>query len=269
MMILRRISLIAALLVMSLFVHSGASAFLNDFEAQPLGTSAEDIPLVGATMGSPFIPYDWTVQDAGTDYVLLQDHILKGNACNAALEIEMEAPITAVNFLFGADASVLTVKVDGWNGTPGPGTLVFSNDYTGTDMGSPSGKREGTVSITSLPIDWLIIYSPGGCLAIDNLDLPGIGPLLLPGPDLIPIPDTARGGCINEDTPVYWAPRLDARTDTVLTAGKTVWAIGPDVSGEFFKIAFAGHYLWVPSNVIGPNMDSLWQGAPLPMEPVD
>lgn len=261
----RRVLLVLALLTVTLITQPPpAAAFMTNFEAQALGTTAEAIPLIGATMGSPFNPHDWTVQDAGSDYVLLQSHILKGNACDAALVIEMDAPVTSVDFLFGADPAVATVKVDGWDGVPGPGTQVFSNSYSGANMGSPAGILEGVVSIASAPIDYLVIYAPGGCLAIDNLDLPGIGPLLPPGPDLIPIPDFASGGRIETDTPVYWAPRADAVTDTVLSAGTTVWAIGPDETGAWFKIAYAGHYLWVPRSSIGSNTDDVWQGAPLP-----
>lgn len=91
---------------------------------------------------------------------------------------------------------------------------------------------------------------------------------LVPGCDvLIEIPSTAVGATITEDTPVYWKP--DEMSDETFAAGLNVRALGVDESGMYTKVLFACGYYWVPSSVIGPNYDDVWQGAPLPTDMVE
>ncbi|MBI5960452.1 MAG: hypothetical protein HY866_17050 [Chloroflexi bacterium] len=272
------VSTAALALIGLLFALPGvALAVSTSFEDVPVGTAASDISLSGVEFIESLAPGSWVVEDSPGTYTLLSGHILSNyhGGCGSTLSMRFDELQSEINFMYVSDRSrtpgtpdVVLYLFTGGNPTPGIGTRVYTGDFYGTDLGS--GLWEGAVRLR-IEYDFVVLFSPSGCLAIDDLKTSGIWPLdpHAPGPDMIPIPDTARGGCITEDTPVYWAPRLDAPTNIVLTAGKTVWALGPDASGEFFKIAFAGHYLWVPSIAIGPNLDSLWQGAPLPMEPVD
>jgi hypothetical protein len=167
----RRALVLALVVVVLVAVLSGAGiagAFFANFEMVALGTTSESIALDGATLASGFRPGDWTIQDAGGDYGLLSGHILKGNVCDAALTIHFDETASDIEFLYGADPSVAVVKVDGWLGTPGPGTLVFSQSHYGANYGSPVGMREGAVSILGSSFDYIVIYAPGGCLAIDD-----------------------------------------------------------------------------------------------------
>lgn len=85
----------------------------------------------------------------------------------------------------------------------------------------------------------------------------------VPGCDaLITIPADAVGAKITADTLAMWKP--GQTTNTLLTAGTSVRALGLDASGMYTKILFACDFLWVPRNTIGPNPESPWYGAPLP-----
>ncbi|NDJ75335.1 MAG: hypothetical protein GYB65_03670 [Chloroflexi bacterium] len=86
------------------------------------------------------------------------------------------------------------------------------------------------------------------------------------GEDMVPIPSYAVGGQINYTADVYWGPSEAQITKplVVLEPGTTVWVLGPDETGEYYRILFAGDYLWVKSGTLGPNFDEVWQGTPLP-----
>lgn len=85
----------------------------------------------------------------------------------------------------------------------------------------------------------------------------------VPGCDVtIAIPNTAVGATITADTPVYWTPG-EAAIET-FPAGLNVRALGVDASGAYTKVLYVCGFYWVPTNVIGPNYDEVWNGAPLP-----
>jgi hypothetical protein len=205
----------------------------------------------------------WVVQENTGDYVLLSGHILQETgACYNALYMRFDEIQHGIELAYGIDPSVLVLKLDGWIGVPGPGTLVFSESLYGTWLGSPVGMREGIASVHT-DFDYIVMYSPGGCAAIDDLFVEESGGVMLP------IPATARGGLIIKPTPAYWAPEKGAATDVILEPGTTVWALGPDESDAFFKIIFAEHYLWVPADCLAPNPDEVWNSSPLPVDPVE
>lgn len=81
---------------------------------------------------------------------------------------------------------------------------------------------------------------------------------------LLPVPATAVGGTFVANAPTYWTP--GQLTDPLVTieAGKSARVIGLDASGQYYKIAWACDFLWVPKDTIGPNYDNVWNGAPLP-----
>jgi hypothetical protein len=86
----------------------------------------------------------------------------------------------------------------------------------------------------------------------------------LAGSDMVPLPSTAVVGAFVTTTPAYFAPRADAVTTVIITAGKTLWILGVDDNGDFYKVVMAGRYFWVPVDTMGPNFDNVWQGRPLP-----
>ncbi len=89
----------------------------------------------------------------------------------------------------------------------------------------------------------------------------GIG---LPGPDLVPLPVGSVVGAFVSDTPLYFAPQLDALTGKSIQAGKTLWVTGMSADHMFYQVVLAADFLWVPVNTIGPNFDAVWNGTPLP-----
>ncbi len=257
-----RIALIMLIAVTVFGAQSTAWAFYTNFEAYALGTSAESLALSGVSLASGFAPHSWIIQMNTGDYVLLSGKILKHTVCDAALIMTFDSPRSDLGFLFGTDPSTLVVKVDGWLGTPGPGTLVFAHSYYGTDLGSPVGMREGAVSLSGTEFDHIVLYAPGGCLAIDDFSAPGLGGG--PGPDMVPLPETAAVGTFVASTPAFWTPDPTADTGVVFEAGKTIWVLGVDASGHYYQVVLSGIYLWVPVESIGPNYDAVWNGSPLP-----
>jgi hypothetical protein len=89
------------------------------------------------------------------------------------------------------------------------------------------------------------------------------------GRDLIPLPEGSVVGSFTQTTAAYFEPRTDAASDVVFEVGKTAWVLGVDASGQFYKIAWSGDYLWVPVNTMGPNYDDVWNGTPLPSNVVE
>jgi hypothetical protein len=263
---------LSALLIGALLIQTGiVLAFFTDFESFALGGTSESLILPGVTLGSPFSPGDWTVQDNTGDYVLLSGHILKGTVCTSALIMNFDDLQSGLTFNFGADPSVAVVKVDVWTGnpTPGVGIMHASYSYYGVNLGSPTGKLEGSVAFSGYDFDTVVLYAPGGCLAIDDLGTPTTSFPGRPGRDMVPLPPTAAVGTFIETTPAYYLPHPDAVSDAIFEAGKSVWVLGVDESGEFYQVVFSGSYLWVPVDTIGPNYDEVWQGHPLPEDVVE
>ena len=146
----------------------GSGGFFTDFEPYAHGTPAEALGIPGAVIGSGFAPGSWQVKP-NTEYATLSGNVLQNTQCDAALNIALDRAYTEVSFRFGVEPTAAVVKLDGWMGEPGPGSLVFSHDFYGAPLGSPTGMLEGVASTSGIAFDHLIIYSPGGCLAIDDL----------------------------------------------------------------------------------------------------
>jgi hypothetical protein len=89
------------------------------------------------------------------------------------------------------------------------------------------------------------------------------------GPDMIPLPSWAVVGSVNANVNAYWAPEEGATSDVVIEAGKTLWVLGIDETGQFYKVVLSGQYFWLPVWSMGPNYDEVWNGTPLPTEVVD
>ncbi|HML23143.1 MAG TPA: hypothetical protein PKD09_15930 [Aggregatilinea sp.] len=86
-----------------------------------------------------------------------------------------------------------------------------------------------------------------------------------PGPDMVDLTGAIMG-MIASDTPVYYAPNLEALVypTTALQQGKTVWVLGMDESHEWYKIQLGANALWVPASTVITDGEPLWNNAPLP-----
>lgn len=90
-----------------------------------------------------------------------------------------------------------------------------------------------------------------------------------PGCDVsLPVPATAVGGTFVTDAALYAEPGVLTSPTLTIPAGQSARVIGLDASGQYYKIAWVCNFLWVRSNTIGPNYDSVWQGRPLPTDVV-
>jgi hypothetical protein len=94
------------------------------------------------------------------------------------------------------------------------------------------------------------------------------------GCDLL-LPKGSVVGTVLEPTWTYWAPSVDKELTPPLLLGtspstKTWWVLGQDSTHEWYKIAInCNNYVWVPADVMGPNYDKVWNGAPLPTRVVN
>jgi hypothetical protein len=95
---------------------------------------------------------------------------------------------------------------------------------------------------------------------VDNSRCSGAGP----GPDMVPLPEGSAMGTFVTDTPLYYAPRMDAATDAVMKAGQSLWVTGVSADGAFYQVVLSGEFLWVPVNTMSPTYTAPWNGAPLP-----
>lgn len=90
-----------------------------------------------------------------------------------------------------------------------------------------------------------------------------------PGPDMVPIPDSAVVGKFLAWTPLYYLPHLDAPTDYNMEPGQSLWVFGVDASGQFYQVLLSGKLIWAPVESMGPNYDAVWNGTPLPTTVVE
>ncbi len=91
----------------------------------------------------------------------------------------------------------------------------------------------------------------------------------LPGPDMVYMPSWSVMGRFVEDTELLYAPDLLAGTGKFIEAGKSLWVLGLDESGEFRQVVFSGGYYWVPVDSMAPIDEAPWYGRGLPGEIVD
>jgi len=67
----------------------------------------------------------------------------------------------------------------------------------------------------------------------------------------------------------FYAPdRVTDNTSITLNPG-TYWVIGQDASETYYKIVLSCQFLWVRKDTMGPNYDSVWNGAALPTRIVE
>lgn len=248
-----------------------AAAVSTDFESVPIGTAANDIAIPGVDFApGAASPSAFTVQHNAGAYASLSGHILTnaGGNCMTSISMRFSALQAGISFLYGADRSLDPTVPDavlylytGGDPTPGIGTRVHTGSYYGSV--SSTGKWEGTVSVT-VNFDYVVLFSPSGCLAIDNLNTVGISVRSGPGPDMIPLPPHAAVGTLIHPTEAWWAPMENASTGIMLPAGMSLWVLGQDESGEYYEVALSGVIIWVKVEDMGPNYDDTWGGHPLP-----
>lgn len=90
-----------------------------------------------------------------------------------------------------------------------------------------------------------------------------------PGPDMVELPQWGVMGQFNAAAPLYYLPDVQARTSITMDAGKTLWVLGKDASGEFYQVVLSGAYLWAPVGSLQPVGSAPWNGRELPTEVVD
>jgi hypothetical protein len=139
---------------------------------------------------------------------------------------------TIPSFPFSVEVVVVTLL----DGTP---------VYEGTVMGMCSGAGTGTASVTYTDL------TEGA------------------GPDMVALPADAVVGTFTQSSVLYWDDNVDAATEMVMETGKSLWVLGTNTGGTFYKVLLSGHALWVPVGSVGPTYDAVWNGAPLPTTIVD
>lgn len=153
-------------------------------------------------------------------------------------------PVTAANYARSQGTKIFAVAVNARDGVD----LATINQIGDVVIG-PFDLDELVGQITSLASTICSQLPPppalGGCIAIPAGSV--VGELLF-------------------NTQVYWAPGkvspgifLEPTPDN-----KTYWVIGLDDTGEYYKILLSCQFIWVPSDVMAPNYDEVWNGTPLP-----
>ena len=93
--------------------------------------------------------------------------------------------------------------------------------------------------------------------------------VLPPGPDMVHIPDSAVVGVFHAQTNLYYAPDMIAASPYTMQPGQTLWVLGVDETGGFYKVLLSGEYFWAPVSSMGANYDAVWNGFPLPTDVVE
>ena len=168
---------------------------------------------------------------------------------------------------FGAplpDGTVYVLHADQWAGEPVDGvpTQLYYTSH-----------EEYITCIASIPDDPgdppVIVPVPGG-------DAPPAsrGPSTVesatdaPGPEMVFMPAWRVMGQFSMATELLYAPDPNAGTGIIMDAGKTLWVLGLDASGNYREVVLTGKYLWVPVASMQPVEAWPWLGRGLPGEVV-
>ncbi len=89
------------------------------------------------------------------------------------------------------------------------------------------------------------------------------------GRDMVEIPAGAVVGTFTDWTPLYYMSHPDAPSNFQMQPGQSLWVVGIDESGAFYKVLLSGDWYWVPAANIGPTYDDVWHGTPLPTTVVE
>ena len=54
-----------------------------------------------------------------------------------------------------------------------------------------------------------------------------------------------------------------------MTTVQSLWVVGINAEGTFYKVLLSGQPYWVPVGNIGPTYDDMWNGTPLPTTVVE
>jgi hypothetical protein len=91
----------------------------------------------------------------------------------------------------------------------------------------------------------------------------------VPGCDLLNIPATAVVGTFVEDTPLYYAPGQMIIPQEWMDTAQSLWVLGVDATGEYYKVILACGTYWAPVSTLGPTYDDVWLGKALPTNVVE
>jgi hypothetical protein len=169
------------------------------------------------------------------------------------------------------------LHVDQWSGEPVNGVpteldyasweyIVTCTSVTpnNPDPGDPTDP--GDPGEPSTPPQIVII--PGGDAPPPSRGVSTTNNANRPGPDMVQMPDWSVMGQFVANTPLYYAPNANAKTSIVMNAGKTLWVLGKDKSGEFYEVILSGAYLWAPVDSLESVASAPWNGRVLPGEVV-
>ncbi len=102
-----------------------------------------------------------------------------------------------------------------------------------------------------------------GTISLTNTDRTGSS-ASGPGRDMVTLPADAVVGTFVTNVELLWMPDGSAGTEIVMTTGKSLWVVGMDETGMYYKVLLSGQPFWVPAASIGPTFNDVWNGTPLP-----
>ncbi len=143
------------------------------------------------------------------------------------------------------------------NASSGPNVPTAGHDFPGSYTWTIAGPGIWTgLRFQYAGGDWLdsglFFISPTAIACPDGV-----------GRDMV---DVSAGvvGAFTQHTELLYAPDANAGSGKVMAAGQTLWVLGVDRSGLYYKVLLSGDTYWVPVRSMGPNFDAVWNGTPLP-----
>jgi len=269
-----------------LLVIFGGGVTLAQVESQPAAQSRLYAPSAGCDMVNHSIydgyygmvssdPYQFFT---GETIAIFANEPTSGPVSTISLSIngvvvDVETFPEVLQYTFSAD-SVATYE---WRGDPG-WTITWNVSCTSptpppSDTPEPSVTPEPSITPEPSATPEPSITPEPSVTPLSSVTPPPV-PGVLPNSssagskpactDLIDFPVGAVVGKFVRTTPAYYAPSLSSVTGIELEVGKTLWVLGIDSTGQFYKVVLSCSLLWVPIDSMGPNTDNFWQGAPLP-----
>jgi hypothetical protein len=171
----------------------------------------------------------------------------------------------------------------------GGNTIVIARDEGGNELGADTYSLfepeiiSGDFVLSEVPTgpvtlylyhefnQLLLLQAETGDTLADTIVVYPCGSVGVPGCDAyMPLKGAVVGQFVS-DTIGYWKPDYSAATFPVvyIEAGKTLYVLGVDKTGEFAKVMLHCSLFWVPRNTVGPNPDNVWNNTPLPTTVVE
>lgn len=160
----------------------------------------------------------------------------------------------------GSPQITLTSFPNGTTIAPGGAAQTFSLTCTVAGAGPYSGTVTIVYQTSASPTPVTVTYNVTCAPTVPPTAF--VPPAPPPCPQAA-IPAGSVVGRLSATAQIYYAPGQQS-PGLSLPGGTAYWVLGLDSTGEYYQIILSCQRLWVEADLMGPNFEPPWFGAPLP-----